>query len=312
MTSNFTESEEVYFRINIAINVAIFLVIVLPTFVLCLLCVLALILAESINKKIQVLLINIFVPDVCTWLATSVLLLGYPVRATMQTEGDLSCSFYTSFILVGAVQRYSSVAIFAMAVYFFVKNGAQKLRLHYITLYITLSWAMAFAVGLMPYFSSYGVSMVSGFCNRNETTPFFKGYITILVTIKMLLLLFIFWFSGWTYYYRKKNENIDTKDRLVKYLICLNIGAVLYTLVGGTIPSSFSSIETAFGGEHVLLGFTIINFLRVFIHLPLLITPIAAMIILKQIVSTLKREYKRCTCKNTDEELDAVVDYGHV
>ena len=309
MTSNFTESEEVYFRINTAINVVLFLVVVLPTFILCLLCALALLLAEGINKKIRILLINIFVPDVCTWLATSVLLLGYPVRATMQTEGDQSCSFYLSIIFVAALQRFSGVAIYSVAMYFFAKNGAQKLRLYYITLYIALSWVIAFAVGLIPYFSASGVSMVSGFCNRNETTPFYKGYITVQVITRMLLLIFITCFSRLACNYLKKSENVDTTDRLVKYLICLSIEAVLYALLSGTIPPSFSSIETAFGGEHVLLGFTIINFLRVFIHLPLLITPIAAMIILKQIVSTLKREYKRCINNNADEE---PVDYGHV
>lgn len=312
MASNFTESAELYFRINTAVNVSLFLIVVLPALLLCLLCVLALIFAEGVNKKIRILLINIFIPDLCSWLATSVLLIGYPVRATMQTEGDLSCSFYMSFIFVGAVQRYSSVAIYTVAVYFFVKNGAQTLRLHYIALYLALSWAIAFVVGLMPYFSAYGLSMVNGFCNRDELTSFFKGYITVLTITKMLLLACIIWFSGLTCYYRKKRENVDTKDRLVKYLICLNIGAVLYTLLSSAIPPSFSSIETAFGGTHVLLGFTLINFLRIFINLPLLISPIAAMIVLKQIVPTLKRECMRCIRKNADEELDAVVDYGHV
>ena len=43
---------QVYFNANTAVNIALFMVMVLPSLLLCLLCELALLFASEINKKI--------------------------------------------------------------------------------------------------------------------------------------------------------------------------------------------------------------------------------------------------------------------
>ena len=53
-----------YYDINTAVSISLFLILVLPPLLLCVLCVLALVFAKEINSKIRLLLINIFAVEI--------------------------------------------------------------------------------------------------------------------------------------------------------------------------------------------------------------------------------------------------------
>lgn len=303
MPFNFTETEYLYFSINTAVNVVLFLTIVLPTLILCLLCMLATFFAEGINWPIRVLLINLFAADICTWTAVSVLFLGYPVRAGEHGGGYFSCSAYVSLVFVGVVQEFSGVALYTVTVYVFLKHGLQKLKWHYIYVCLALSWIVSMAVGLMPYFNAFGTSENDGFCETTQTS-LFKGYIAVVQVGVIILFIIIMAFCMLTYYYVRKNPlhgNITVKKSIVRYLLYLNI-AIILSFMCNILPASFSSIRNSFEGEEAFLGLTLIKFLRLCIQLPSIISPVAAILIIKPIAATLKQGFKRCTQSITDEE----------
>ena len=67
MEFNITD-RKVFLIANSAICTALFLVTVVPTLLLDVMCVLALIAENTVSKKIKALLINIFAAEICHWL----------------------------------------------------------------------------------------------------------------------------------------------------------------------------------------------------------------------------------------------------
>lgn len=205
-----------------------------------------------------------------------------------------------SFAFIGVVQEFSTVALYAVTVYIFLKYGAQKIKWHYIAQFLSLTWIVSIMFGLVPYFDAFGVSENYGFCDINEKTPLFKGYVIVTMVDALILLSVIIGFSVLTYFLFRKNvvqENVQVKKAIAKYLLYLNI-AVVIAFISYLIPSTFSKIRAAFEGE---LGLTMVKFIRILMQLPSVITPIVAMIIFKPIGLTLKKGIKILTRRRVEE-----------
>ena len=65
-----------YFVCNTAVNTLLFSLMILPPFVLCLVCILALFFARDINSKIRLLLVNIFTAEICNWISYTIITVG--------------------------------------------------------------------------------------------------------------------------------------------------------------------------------------------------------------------------------------------
>ena len=115
---------KVYFDANVAVNIFLFIFLILPSFLLCLVCVLALVFATEINVKIRLLLINIYAVEICEWLAYAVYYLGWPVRLLHDEVG--TCQFFISTLVVSAIQKFTAGSIYAIKVYIFIKYGEKK------------------------------------------------------------------------------------------------------------------------------------------------------------------------------------------
>jgi hypothetical protein len=311
MASNFTLSEDMYLNINTGISIGLFFFLNLPALVLYLVCVLGLIFAGGINRKIRVLLINLILPDVCIWVGVSALLLGYPTR---QVGGDFSCRLFMTSISIGVSQKYSTIALFAIIVYIFLKYGIKKLKWRSIALPVVLSWTTATAFGMMPFFNIFGISETDGLCDREVTSPFHMFIISLRVG-KSVLLFVIIAFTVLSYRQTKKmslNGSVGVeKAMIMKYLLSLNISATLYFVIS-LVAASLSSLKASFKGEETLLGLTLVRCVRVFIQLPLVTTPVTAILILRPVRSALKEGYSKCFIdKEADEEelVDTTTDY---
>ena len=178
---------EVFFDINVAVNVLLFTFFILSPFLLCLLCIVALVFAGKLNKKIRILLINIFAAEICNSLCYSVLYLGWPI-VHLYNENNL-CKVSLSLYLVSAVQKFTSGGIYAINVYIFIKHGEKKLKWSVITPYIIVSWILAVAAGVLPYLDDYGVSNYIGFC-RVDT-----GSVTYILSVAIAVLTAFLFFG---------------------------------------------------------------------------------------------------------------------
>ena len=153
----FNHSSEV--STAITINLPLFFLMVLPSLLLSLLCVLALIFPGVINKKIRLLLINVFIGDIINWLSHSVYYLGLPIAHVLQTE-DFMCKFCISLLIVAVVQRFTANASYALNVYIFIKHGEKRLKWCVVVPFSVASWILSVGAGSTSYF---GVIKMDGF-----------------------------------------------------------------------------------------------------------------------------------------------------
>ena len=140
---------KLYFSGNTAVNVSFFAILVLPSFLLCILCLLALFIATKINRKIRLLFIIIFTANLLRWFAYFILYLGWPVRFIL--DDRTSCKIYISTYLVTSLLNFSSGSIFAVNVYLFIKYGEKKLKWYVILPYIITTWIIATLLGVPSY-----------------------------------------------------------------------------------------------------------------------------------------------------------------
>lgn len=159
---------DLYITVNSVVNSLIFFFLALPGFILCVLCVVGLLLAQNMKWQMLVLLVNIFAVEVCFWLAVSVAFIGFPFRAYNIVENDFSCNVGTSLFFVNQLQKFTSIAIYAIMVYFFMKDGIKKVKWYAFLPYIVISWVVALALATIPYFPAFGTFNNNRFCSSDS------------------------------------------------------------------------------------------------------------------------------------------------
>ena len=294
--------EHLYFSLNTAAGVGLFLIFVLPALILCVLCVLALFFARGINWPIKTLLINIFASEICVWVGISVLFLGFPGR--MRTDEAISCSVSFSAVITGSLLRFSGIALYAIMVYIFLKYGSEKLKWFVIIPYLVASWLVSFAISLVPFIGDSRFED-NGFCDVNQDSIWFKVSVSLVYGGVVILFVIIIIFSLLTFFFAKKNslqDNTEIKKAVAKNLLYLNIVAIL-SFFYNLVPVSFPFIRAAFK-DHLVVSVVLNYCLRVFYFLPSLIIPIAAIAILKPVRLTLKQGMVKCFRCQKDQETD--------
>lgn len=299
MALNFTGIDGgLYYSINSAVNVGLFFFAVLPTLILCLLCVLALFYADSINWKIRVLFINIFAGDICLWLALTILFLGYPVRQI--TLSVFSCAVSFSLLIVTGLQKFMSTSLYAIAVYIFLKHGINRLKWYFIIPYLVISWIVSIAIASSVYVSGFS-SFSDAFCDIAQA-PFSTVPIVSVQVLALIFLCIIIVFSILTYCYVKNNileDDVEVKKAVTKIMLFLFILS-LVSFFANVLPSSSLFIKA----EKMLVIVILFNYIfRVLLNLISIATPIVMIIILKPLRLAMKKVFEcMCCCGRTNEE----------
>ena len=307
MASNF--SDNLYFTVNSSTHVGLFFIAVLPTLILCLLCVVALFFASSIKWQMRVILINIFAADICTWLGLTVLYLGFPLRASVQMGGEWSCNVAISLFIVGQQQKFAITALYAVMVYVFVKYGPCKLKWYAIVPYIGITWMVAIAISIFPITNESSLNN-NGFCKTKGHVPSSLGFVvTVLFVVgeNLVLLIATIVFSLLTYCFLKKSalqEDVEMKKAVAKILLYFVI-AIIITILSNSIPAAFPTIREAFRDKGAANLISLIEFVvELFLNLPLLITPVATIVILKPIQEELKKMCRKKSHVNLSNEAE--------
>ena len=131
---------QLYYDVNVALNVCFFIFLSLLPVLLCVLVILALVLAKTINIKIRVNLINVFAVEVVCWTFYGIFYLAWIVR--MNYNETISCKLIHVGYLIVCVQKCSSGNLYAISIFLFIKYGEKKLKWSVIIPYIVLSWVV--------------------------------------------------------------------------------------------------------------------------------------------------------------------------
>ena len=187
-----------------AVTISLATFLLTPPFLLCIVCVLALVFTKMINPKIRFLLINVFTAEALNWISTFIFYLGWAPRFIL--EDSESCKLYISLYVVSSMMKFASTSTYAMNIYIFVKYGETKLKWYVIIPYIVITWVVTtIAVGVPPYHQNYGVSSKNGFCTANPLSAAYISTLTILTVEASFFLTTELIFCILTFVYMKRN-----------------------------------------------------------------------------------------------------------
>ena len=125
---------KLFFDANTAATISIFTFLVIPPFLLCLLCVLALVLAKDINAKIRLLLINIFTAETLSGFSFFFMYLGW--SAQYINEEGTSYKMLLSLNNLAGLLKFSGTSLYTVVgVYIFIKHGDKKFKWYVIIPY---------------------------------------------------------------------------------------------------------------------------------------------------------------------------------
>ena len=287
---------------------AVFLVLVLPAIALDILCTLAVLYARPLKWKIRVVTVNIFIAEVGTWIAYCGHYLGFTGRA-LNSEESFSCSVAYSAAILSSCARFTSIALYAVSVYVYVKYGVKKLKWVFVIVYLVVSWTVCVTIGMLALFPQYGAFNDKGFCVFDSNSWFFRLSLYLFFVLIGVCLCVIVIFSILTFRFIKKNaleESRDIKKAIANNLLYLFVASV-FLLVSNLFPASFSAIRKDLEQSgNGIIGLILVNYvLRLVVSYPFSIaTPIATIVIIKPTHVALKTLLRKC-CKCSASSIEA-------
>ena len=299
---------KLYFDANTAANISIFTFLVLPPFLLCLLCVLALALAKDINLKIRLFLINIFTAETLIWFSSFAMYLGWPARFI---DGEfISCKLFYSLYNITTLLKLASTSLYAVGVYAFIKHGDKKLKWYVIITYIAVTWTVAtLSVGLPSYLEDYGTPNLKGFCYSEKLgSGLFMGMIVLFFVAAMFFFSIQLIWCILTVIYMKRNVlegDIPVKKAIAKVLGHMTAVSVL-SFINFFLPFFITSIFTSLPDRNLATFLVGIYMPYAFSHITAIPTPIVAIILLKPVRDAIKTMIKNVyTCCHKNRECSA-------
>ena len=294
MSLNISDSEiEFLTVITSVLQAAHFFAIFLPAFILCVLCVVALVLARSMNLWIRAH-VSIRCSDVL--LVWQELVLPW-IRAYHVEY--ISCFITYSVPRIATTMVSRATTLYAGVVYSFVKYGKNRFKWCGMSLFIGLSWIFALLVSLVPYFIGIDANTrtLLGFCGTNISTRGFLAASAFQLVTYALCLCGIFVFCTLTFHHMKRNtfeDNDKVKGAVVKKLVFLAATTLLIFLINLVSLLSVTVVPSLTDINSILL----MNFLFPLVTiLPSLAIPIMTIVLLRPVCVALKHMFKTCCCR---------------
>ena len=302
---------KLFFDANTAATISIFTFLVIPPFLLCLLCVLALVLAKDMNAKIRLLLINIFTAETLSSFSFFFIYLGWPARFI--NEEGTSCKMLLSLNNLAGLLKFSGTSLYAVGVYVFIKHGDKKLKWYVIIPYIIVAWTVVIlTVGLPPYLEGYRTQNVRGFCTANVFSAPYIGMAVSLTVGATIFLSIELTFCILTVLYMKRNVlggNTSVKKAVAKVLGYMAVVSVL-SFINSVLPHFIAMIfKSTLTGSNLTRYFTLHYMIRIFANITAFPNPIVTIILLKSVRDAIKTMSKKVSpCCHKNQEFSATIE----
>ena len=288
---------DLFAAINSTIHVGQFLLLTLPAIILNAVCIVTLLLAKTIKRKVRAAIINIFAAEMMNLLGSAILYVGYPIRVTNNDALAASCTTGIATIAFGVNSDLLGIAIYAIAVYIFIKYDIRKLKWSVLITFITISWGVCFIFSVALFFIiGRNLQKVdNGFCvfdNQEIDTALIISQLSSALLILATVVVVVI-FDILIFYYVRRNvadENVQAKKAVVKILGYHSVkmfgilsqfivGAVLFPLL-----SHLDSFVAAIAIEYIL---------NILYSATSLLTPIMSLVLLQPLRDALK---EKCPC----------------
>lgn len=250
------EEENLFLTINSVVYGVLFLVTLLPTLVLTVLCIAALLLEKSLDKKIRVVLINIFAAELCVWASDSILYLGYMGR--FYSQDDYSCRFTSCFFIISTLQRYTSIALYGLVAYLLIRDSVHALRWQVIVLYIACSWIVAIFLGAIPFFrtfASYNEDAIPPCYSSVMALNSVPFYITSIEVFVCLCFIVIFGTLAYCYTRKIYTDDAENVKKSISRVLLFLLGVSAVSFASLVVPGVYPSVTTWDGDGGVATSF---------------------------------------------------------
>ena len=306
MLFNMTGTDEhAFYAVNSSIQAVLFLMLVLPTLLLCFLCIMTLLCTKTIHWQMKTLLVNLFATEIGSSLASSMLYLGYPQRAGGLAAENYFCRFIISTFITTSLSKSTAITIYAVMVYAFVKQGINNTQQYMIASSIIISWMISISMGTLPYLDAFGVFDDIGFC---ESVPHSKlymipsGAVVLMALVASTTLTIIF--SSVTYCHVKKNTLEDSDDlRLaIAHNVIFLLMASIFAITNNVILVIFPILQSTAMMNHTNQAKLTMDYsMQAVFNLSSLLLTISAIILLKPVQFSLKMTFKMCSTAYSNE-----------
>ena len=291
--NNSTSFEDVLNTVGTAINLILFIVVV-PITILYGICIMALLFSKGINYQMRVLLINIFIAHLSGILfPRTITHLGFPANIIVD---DLVCKIFFDLVFTGHMITLTSITLFSIMVYLFIKYGKDKLKWYVIIPSIALSWIISVLYGALIFIDPKSVYLGEGFCTVDSRTIMFIFFLICFWGTELVCSSIMVIFSILTVYFIRRHTLHDTtndtsqrnpkiKKAITKVLVYLVIGSFMNffsNLIPSLLPLIYSHVDPKVS--------TILSLLiQVLSTVSPVLTPIVMISILKPVRDALKQ-----------------------
>lgn len=295
----------IFYAINSTLHIILFLVFHLPTFILNILCVVALVLAKALNWQIRATLANILTAEIVISIGISFFYVGYPIRVSSGDDFNYSCTIGLGIVILGFLANTTAVSLYAITVYIFMKYGPSKLKWYIMAAFATGPWIVFTVIGILLAVQTSSSTVSHGFCvYEEEQEPLREKQKYILFAIVGTVLLFslclVLIFGVLTCLHVRKHVtegNTSNKKAISKILLyhLVKMSILLAQFMTNAVLNV--SLQPARTRNGVIL-FLVIEYVLVnaTFDITSLLTPILSLIILQPLRDMLKLMLKRMCC----------------
>ena len=291
-----------------------------PTLVLSALNIIAIIRAKDLQQKVQSILISIFVSEIFTSLALSLIFLAHPIRELLQLNLEASlylCGVTIALLILGGAVKVGSITFYSIFVYIFIKKGIESVKWWAVALPLGVVWAVSLPFSMIIFVfiqgSSASAFVFKGFCpidlmpNEDDVTTGMRSLSQLGVAWLLEGFLcgsIIAVFCVLTYRYMKKrciSESSSVKRAIANNVLFLGAGAFV-TISNATLYPTIlelvkllkaHSSEDQVSITELLITNYIIDILRCASSL---FTPVVTLALVKPVWKAAQELFGKCCC----------------
>ncbi len=283
MLFNITDTlEEEFIIAYSALSTFLFFILVIPVLLICALCVLTIAGSNYLDGKVRAFLYNIFAIEICNWVAFAIFFVSFPVPSQENTDESTTCSIIISMFITATLQNISTVTVFTVMVFVYLKFGIPGLKQNVIMSCIGVSWMATLSTSMTPYIFGYRDINHSGFCEVNQDSEWHETYFfaaCVQVGICMsIIAVFIFMIMLKTTATIREEGIRKMFIKLIILLVVIAIFRFNINILPFRIPTGENRLYLP---EHQVIATSVIFLLRVVVNLPSLVVPIGIVVYYK-------------------------------
>ncbi len=288
--NNSSSFENVLVTLDSSVNIILF-IFSIPTAILYGICIVALLSAKGVKLQMRILLINILMARFSgAILPPAIVHLGAPANIITDV---IVCKIVFALVFMGHLTGLTSITLFSIMIYLFIKYGDSKLKWYIIIPSIIMSWIVSIFYGAQIFIDSTAIILADGRCLYVKSI-FLISIVALIWLAEAIFLTIMLIFCILTVRFVRRRIQRDDESLGNPQVMKAITKVQVYLLVGSfidaiyyLIPSFYPLLKSNTVGTAILS-----NFIDILITTTPIFVPVVMIVMLKPVRDALK-ETKR-------------------